>query len=391
MPTHRQGAHLDEAVERTLLEAAVAAPSIHNSQPWQFLVGSRRIELYADPARHLRVSDGSGRSLLISCGAALFNLRVAAEHLGLHPRVRLMASEDPTLVAVVDIDHRHTRSGLLDELYPAIWLRHTNRHPFWGRTPSPATLSRLVEAVTQENAVLRIYDDPNEVGRIVDLLHRAEVEERKNRDGMAERAAWVTSEPARRRHTSRVTRSPARADRRRLPRSRRGREAAAPYCSLRGDAHRRCPLDDPRHGTRLGARRPGSAAGAARRDQRGSRRVVHEPAARAGRPALAGAFTADRARPRADAHAHRLRRPSAANAAPADRGGVRVGWSRALAHPLARPLEAQLRSTTSLSPPRRHLTSRDAQSSRCTTATGIDARCRTPWLTEPRTMPRSTL
>jgi hypothetical protein len=159
------------------------------------MVEPRRIALYADPRRQLHVADGSGRSLLISCGAALFNLRVAAEHLGFHPRARLLPSDDPTLVATVEVDHRHSRASLLDELYPAIWARHTNRHPFWSRRPPQSTLARLVEAVAAENAVVRIYDDPAEVSRIVDLLHRAEFEERNDPAGISERAAWLTVEP----------------------------------------------------------------------------------------------------------------------------------------------------------------------------------------------------
>jgi nitroreductase len=174
------------------LEAAIAAPSIHNTQPWAFAVGPRQVELYVDAQRHLRVADASGRSLLISCGAALFNLRVAADHLGFHPRIRLLPSDDPTLVAVIDVDHRHGRPGLLDELYPAIKRRRTNRFPFLNRSVPPSTLSRLVEAVGYENSVLRVYDQPDEVGRIVDLLHDAEFEESAGQQkAMQERRAWV--------------------------------------------------------------------------------------------------------------------------------------------------------------------------------------------------------
>jgi hypothetical protein len=189
------GVLIDEPVWRTLVEAATAAPSIHNSQPWRFLVGPRRIELYADPRRQLPIADASGRSLLISCGAALFNLRVAAAHLGFHPRVRLLPSENPTHVATVEVDHRHSRPGLLDKLYPAIWARRTNRHPFWSRRLPASALGRLVEAVACENAVVRIYDDPDEVARIVDLLHDAEFEERNNPVGVAERTSWLAAEP----------------------------------------------------------------------------------------------------------------------------------------------------------------------------------------------------
>ena len=194
MHTQQQSMPIEEPVERALLEAAVAAPSIHNSQPWRFVVCPGRIELYADRTRQLRVADSHGRSLLISCGAALFNLRVAAEHFGFHPRVRLFPSDDPILVASVDIDHRHSRPAPLDTLYPAIWQRRTNRYPFWSRMPATSILAQLAEAAHQENALLRIYDDPAEVRGIVDLLHRAEFEERHVPAAAAERASWVTAD-----------------------------------------------------------------------------------------------------------------------------------------------------------------------------------------------------
>lgn len=183
---------IDEETAVALLEASTAAPSIHNSQPWQFDVGPRSIDLYADVARQLRVADASGRSLLISCGAALFNLRVAADHLGFHPRVRLLPTPtDLTHVARVEVDHRHDRPGLLDELYPAVWSRRTNRYPFWDRRIPRATLGRIEEAVSLENAVLRVYDDPVEVDRLVSLLHDAEFEERTTALAAVERQSWV--------------------------------------------------------------------------------------------------------------------------------------------------------------------------------------------------------
>lgn len=187
-----RAALLDPVTTRSLLEAATAAPSVHNSQPWQFEVGDRSIDLYADVARQLTLADAGGRSLLISCGAALFNLRVAADHLGFHPRVRLMPTPtDLTHVARVEVDHRHDRPGLISDLYPAVWVRRTNRYPFWDRRVPHGVLSRMQEAVSLENAILRAYDDPVEVARIVGLLHDAEREERAQEELLAERRAWV--------------------------------------------------------------------------------------------------------------------------------------------------------------------------------------------------------
>lgn len=176
----------------TLLRAGTRAPSLHNSQPWAFTVGPRRVELFADTTRHLRHSDSTGRALLVSCGAALFNLRVAAETLGFHPRVRILPDPgQPTLVAVLDVNHRHHRPGGLDALFPAIENRRTNRRPFHDRRVPASVLATLSEAAQAEGAALRAYDDPNEVARIIDLLHDADLVEHSDHARTSERQGWI--------------------------------------------------------------------------------------------------------------------------------------------------------------------------------------------------------
>jgi len=122
-----------------MLSAATRAPSLHNSQPWEFGVGNRHVEVYLVPSRRLPHSDASGRFQLVSCGAALFNLRVAAAHLGMHPSVELLPGEaDPTLIAILYADHRHERPSSLDTCYPAIGARRTNRMPLSARRTARA-------------------------------------------------------------------------------------------------------------------------------------------------------------------------------------------------------------------------------------------------------------
>jgi nitroreductase len=192
MSTLQPGAELTREDERVLLTAATAAPSLHNSQPWSFAVDDGTISVYADPSRHLMRTDPTGRSLLISCGAALFNLRVAAEHLGFHPRMRVLPHDlDPVLVATVSVDGRHSHVGGLAALYPSVATRRTNRLPFQDRTIPHSALARLAEAARAENALLRIYDDPIEVSRIVDLLHDADLAETDDPAVRVERQRWV--------------------------------------------------------------------------------------------------------------------------------------------------------------------------------------------------------
>ena len=67
---------------RCLLSYAVLAPSRHNVQPWVFEIEGDELRVHADVARALPEVDPDGRELLMSCGAALVNLRLAAAHHG---------------------------------------------------------------------------------------------------------------------------------------------------------------------------------------------------------------------------------------------------------------------------------------------------------------------
>src|SRR5260370_24881694 len=139
-----------------LLEAAVAAPSMHNPQPWRFRVLHRAqaIELRADPRRALRYGDPSGRAVHIACGAALFNMRLAAAVAGRQPVVQLLPDPDqPLLLASVRLAAPHRLQQQERDLHAAITRRHTNRRPFSGRPVPPAVLAELAQAARLEGAI----------------------------------------------------------------------------------------------------------------------------------------------------------------------------------------------------------------------------------------------
>lgn len=71
----RQGSSSDRL--RYLLNHAVLAPSDHNTQPWQFRLIKDCVEIFADRARALPIADPEDRELIISCGGALYHLRLA--------------------------------------------------------------------------------------------------------------------------------------------------------------------------------------------------------------------------------------------------------------------------------------------------------------------------
>jgi nitroreductase len=140
---------------RECLEAAVAAPSIHNTQPWRFRVTSLGIDVFADRSRLLDATDPSGRELMISVGAAIFNLRVAMSKRGRQPVMRLLpdgARSD--LVARVTPGAYIRPSGTARLLAGAIPRRHTNRRPFADVPVAADILAELVQAAEAEGAHL---------------------------------------------------------------------------------------------------------------------------------------------------------------------------------------------------------------------------------------------
>jgi hypothetical protein len=141
-----------------LLATAARAPSIFNTQPWLFRVSTHTIELYADPSRQLR-SDPAGREMLISCGAALFGLRLAIRALGYQPVVSLLAlPERPSLLASVRFGVREPMTSRERCMIDALPRRHTHRGGF---SPEPLPRGLLIglqhDAVV-EHAALALID-----------------------------------------------------------------------------------------------------------------------------------------------------------------------------------------------------------------------------------------
>lgn len=66
------------------LELASRAPSVHNTQPWRWVVDGEHLHLYADTDRLLTAADPRGRQLVISCGAVLHHARTVFGARGWH-------------------------------------------------------------------------------------------------------------------------------------------------------------------------------------------------------------------------------------------------------------------------------------------------------------------
>lgn len=153
-----------------ILKAVQTAPSIFNQRPWDVQLSDDRdrVELYANPGR--AAGEFLPREVVISCGAALYNLRLTIRVAGRTPSVWLLPGLDRdsllsahlasgrVLLASVEVMPGRTAQARSteQELYEAMWLRHTNREPY-RMLPVPMPIMVAMErAAYAEHGSLRM-------------------------------------------------------------------------------------------------------------------------------------------------------------------------------------------------------------------------------------------
>ena len=182
-----------------LIATAARAPSVHNTQPWRFRAGDYAIDLYADPRRKLRM-DRDGREMVISCGAALFGLRLAVRSLGYLPIVEPFP--DPPrlrLLARVRIGKAAPVTPLERQMLEALPRRHTHRGAF-APGPLPAgLLSGLQHDALAEGATLALIDRSLAYQRLADITSAADRQQRRDLAVREETQRWSRNadDPAR--------------------------------------------------------------------------------------------------------------------------------------------------------------------------------------------------
>src|ERR1700692_2788359 len=81
-----------------IIERAVAlacrAPSVHNSQPWRWVLEGADLRLFAATSRTVPFTDISGREAMMSCGAVLDHLRVAMAAAGWQAHIKRFPNPD---------------------------------------------------------------------------------------------------------------------------------------------------------------------------------------------------------------------------------------------------------------------------------------------------------
>jgi nitroreductase len=177
-------------------EAAVRAPSLHNSQPWRFRLRDGGIDVCVDRDRlpAIAARDWAAR---VSCGAALYNLRLAVAMAGRPAAVHLRPYPGaPEVAARLVPGAARPPSPGESELYAAIARRHSNRKPFFA-TPVPGDVrSRLVEAARAEAGWLEMVIGSAAVAAVAEIAHAANRVLERDPGYVAELTRWVRHERA---------------------------------------------------------------------------------------------------------------------------------------------------------------------------------------------------
>ncbi|MEB3981576.1 nitroreductase family protein [Mycobacterium sp. 663a-19] len=176
----------DAGTIQTVLALASRAPSVHNTQPWRWLVGEESLHLYADASRQLPNTDPDGRDLILSCGAALNHLVVAAAAVGWQAKVaRLPNPADPEHLAAIELS-RSTPDPVDIALAAAIPRRRTDRRHY-SSWPVPVGDIALMAARAARNGVtLCQVEDTDKLHEIV----AQSVVDHMTQDYLAELSAW---------------------------------------------------------------------------------------------------------------------------------------------------------------------------------------------------------
>lgn len=182
---------IDQQTLASVVELACRAPSLHNSQPWRLQARDGELRLFLEPHRAPQAADHSGREVVISCGALLDHLRVAAAAAGWTAEVERFPNPN-------DLDHLATvefhRSELVTDAAraraEAVLARRTDRLPFAAPADWPFLEPVLRDAVDPSLATLYVLGEPARA-QVVEASRLTEVTRRYDAAYNAELHWWT--------------------------------------------------------------------------------------------------------------------------------------------------------------------------------------------------------
>jgi len=177
---------------RFAVNYAILAPSSHNTQPWRFLIQHDTLQVCADRSRALPVTDPFDRELLISCGAALFNLRAALARFGCAYDITAFPyPSEPDVLAQLRVHPQGHLDSAIAALLPAITRRVTDRHPYPMKSIAPGMQAAWRAGAADEGVALSFVDAEQTRIEIAELITEVDRVQFQDAGFRRELASWI--------------------------------------------------------------------------------------------------------------------------------------------------------------------------------------------------------
>lgn len=189
-----------DKIGRRLLEYAVLAPSIYNSQPWKFALSASdgAIEIYPDEerARPLELDPGQ-RELYLALGACLENMILAGPALGyeVHERLFPQGTSERKLVPAARLELKPVSEVMPEPLFSTLLIRHSHAGAYKPGSVADIHLERL-RALPAFSDREKIYfmTQESQLKELSLLLHDLSHEGCLKKAMVKEGARWITPE-----------------------------------------------------------------------------------------------------------------------------------------------------------------------------------------------------
>ena len=163
-----------------ILSIGVLAPSAHNLQNWQFKLDEqddKKFYVFANPER-IAYIDPTHREMLISIGAFLEYMTIAAKKLGFGTELQLFpqgpldeenikTSFSQTPIAQVTLNNAPDLEGI--ELYDNLFIQDTNRYVYVKTPLSQAEMDYFFDLDDFESLDIKFFSEPAQTQNIKEL------------------------------------------------------------------------------------------------------------------------------------------------------------------------------------------------------------------------------
>lgn len=166
---------LTDYEKKTLIEAAIQAPSADNSQPFQYKWQSEySLELWIDPSRSGKASDNRYVLSDIALGAVIENVVIKASSMKCSSKIEYFPESEEVPLYIALITFTPTENTANTDLANTIPQRHTNRQfPFKGPIPEDVQ-NNLSKAAQQCNSTVMWFNGKKEIKSVLPIIQEAE-------------------------------------------------------------------------------------------------------------------------------------------------------------------------------------------------------------------------